>query len=40
MRRTALLIAVLLASGSLGACSKCDVPTYQSQACKEKPVLR
>ncbi len=40
MRRAALLIAVLLASASLGACSKCDVPTYGSQACTEKPVLR
>ena len=40
MRRAILLIAVLMASSSLGACSKCDVPTYQSQACTEKPVLR
>ena len=40
MRRATLLFALLLASGSLGACSKCDVPTYQSQACTEKPTLR
>jgi hypothetical protein len=26
--RNLLLVAVLLAAGSLGACSKCDVPTY------------
>jgi outer membrane protein assembly factor BamE (lipoprotein component of BamABCDE complex) len=40
MRRAALLLAALLAASSLGACSKCDVPTYQSQACTEKPSVR
>ncbi len=40
MRRAALLIAVLLAASSLGACSKCDVPTFGSQACTEKSTLR
>jgi outer membrane protein assembly factor BamE (lipoprotein component of BamABCDE complex) len=40
MTRTALLIAVLLAASNLAACSKCDVPTYQSQACRESPAAR
>jgi hypothetical protein len=28
MRRTALIVMTLLALSSLGACSKCDVPTW------------
>jgi hypothetical protein len=40
MRRTAIVLVILIAASSLTACSKCSVPTFGAQACNDKPAVR